>query len=160
MSDLKRYGYARPTDTRPSELDDGYWTPWHIAQAEVERASQAADDFSRQNVSLRAEVDGKQRAAEFIRIERDAARAEVARLTRISDHVQTLSDTVEARDLEVERLRAAPVVAWVVEIGEDKYLFHREGAARHALASFNQPGTVSPLVRLAGQQNESLSEGT
>ena len=34
---LKRYGFREPLDTRPSEMADGYWTPWHVAQAEVEQ---------------------------------------------------------------------------------------------------------------------------
>ena len=92
MSELQRYGieWTGPKTPICVAKDDGYWTPWHVAQAEL--------------AALRAEVERRHGiGGELIiaRRERDEARNELAALRAERDAIQASRDTQAALTREV-----------------------------------------------------------
>ena len=80
---LPRYGirWNGPTEPISVPMDDGYWTPWHLAQAQIQQAVDAFHDASR----LRSLIQQARIKAEN---ERDEARAEIERLRTYVDRFQ------------------------------------------------------------------------
>jgi hypothetical protein len=111
---LPRYGlrWNGPTEPISVPMDDGYWTPWHLAQAQIQQAVDAFHDASR----LRSLIQQARIKSEN---ERDEARAEVERLRALraeSDRVLG-SGVVVSTEKYAELVRAAgPNVSFLDEL--------------------------------------------
>lgn len=131
--ELPRYGirWNGPTEPVSVLMDDGYWTPWHLAQAQIQQAVDAFHDASR----LRSGIQQARMKAED---ERDEARAEADRLR--SD-VASLEAGITAQD-EVLTARY------------NKQLARSETAYRRGAEAMREAAGVSTFIVLLNQPGE------
>ena len=78
MSDLIRYGleWRGPKEFIPAEMDDGHWTPWHIAADKIE-------ELDSQNLTLRKNIESVERIQEKLEAENNQFREALHDIERL-----------------------------------------------------------------------------
>jgi len=144
---MPRYGFRwnGPTDPLAVPMSDGYWTPWHLASAEVQRLTDERDKARTRLAMMtdwhenmcRSSERGWAQEAERTR-ERDEARADVERLTdardelivRVVDQGAELRATRDAYGTAYSRGAEAMRSACAATIHDGGLVWTRESAER------------------------------
>ena len=107
--ELPRYGlrWNGPTDPVSVPMDDGYWTPWHLAQAQIQQARIKAEDERDEARALRT-VDREKAQREMLLLKQRVADLKHALGTDATGWFDRFNQAQRERDearAEVEMLR-------------------------------------------------------